>query len=136
MTTTAPVTLGINNQKNFELVETGEEYGLPNHLVCNGNNLFSKYNDYLRIRNDKLELIIYICKTPSLILVDIFELYVNVIKLQTKEATTKFLESVEMLEPGWPDIKEKYGIVPVTPESLKPFIENGVLKPFCCIFEG
>jgi hypothetical protein len=120
----------------YEQTEIGHEFGVANHLICRGNNLIARYNDYLRIRNDKLELIIYECKTPILMPVNIFELYMNVIKQQTPEATTKFLESVNMLQYDYLDAKENYGIVPITPENLAPFIENGILKPFCCIFEA
>jgi len=119
----------------YEQIEVGDEYGVENHLICRGNNLISMYTDYLRIRNNKLEFIIYECKTPILNPVNIFELYMNVIKEKTPEATTKFLESVEMYKGGFLNAKENYGIEPVDSENLKPFIENGVLKPFCCIFE-
>jgi hypothetical protein len=120
----------------YEQTEVGIEYGIENHLICRGNNLIPRYNDYLRIQDGKLELIIYECKTPILMLVNIFELYMNVIKQQTPEATTKFLESVEMNQDEYLNARENYGIIPINSENLKPFIENGVLKPFCCIFEA
>jgi hypothetical protein len=121
--------------KKYEQIEVGTEYGVDNHLICRGNNLISMYIDYLRIRNGKLELIIYECKTPVLNPINIFELYMNVIKEKTPEATTKFLESVEMYKGGYLHAKENYGLEPVDSENLKNFIENGVLKPFCCIIE-
>ena len=123
----------------------GESCGIANHLIRRGNyysNIKSIVNiscDYLRIRNNRLELVHYLVKTPmpfKRVQTNIVDLYLNVIKLQTSEATKKFLENIYLLDTPWNDAKEKFGIEPITPENLKSFMdERGVLKPFVCFIE-
>ena len=126
---------------NYESI--GDSCGVANHLIRRANypsNIHVNIScDYLRIRNNRLELVYYRVKTPmpfKRVQTNIIDLYLDVIKLQTPEATKKFLENIHLLDTPCNNAKEKFGIEPITPENLKSFMdESGVLKPFVCFIE-
>jgi hypothetical protein len=121
-----------------ELKECGDHYGVDKHLVCEGFNPVNIQYHHLRMRNGELELIIYTSMSPSIEPPydwSPFPNYLKLIKVQTAEATEKFLEKIELMDGLWNGAKEKYGIEPVTMEQINDMKVDGVLKPFRCIID-
>jgi hypothetical protein len=119
----------------------GNNYGVRNDLIISNHIIpcLNNRENYLWIRNNKLEFnrIPHYPMAPLLLpppYQDTFKLYLDVIKGGTKEATDTFLRSVYILKEIIvdPNNNSDYNIQIVTPELLESFMENGVLKPFCC----